>query len=142
MSARFPTSMVPTAAATPIARAAPAVASLHERSQLHYAFQRVLRNGPRRSGRGERTGQKEAQPAAECDFGTLREPDRQAFLLEIISTIEPYSDQWRRAPSRTFDTQSQLRSTYRIVYPDRESAQCLRKQIFRSSTRSAAAVRV
>ncbi len=31
-----------------------------------------------------------------AEFGNLQDPERQAFLLEVISAIEPYSDQWRR----------------------------------------------
>jgi len=31
-----------------------------------------------------------------AEFGNLQDLERQAFLLEVISTIEPHSDQWRR----------------------------------------------
>ncbi len=33
---------------------------------------------------------------ASASFGNLPDPERQAFLQEVISTIEPYTDQWRK----------------------------------------------
>jgi hypothetical protein len=33
---------------------------------------------------------------ASATFGNLRDPERQAFLQEVISRIEPHVDQWRR----------------------------------------------
>ncbi|HEX4231578.1 MAG TPA: thioredoxin family protein [Bryobacteraceae bacterium] len=34
-------------------------------------------------------------PAA-ASFGKLQDPDRQRFIEEVISRIEPYADEWRR----------------------------------------------
>jgi len=33
---------------------------------------------------------------ASATFGNLQEPQRQAFLEEVIARIQPYTDQWRR----------------------------------------------
>jgi hypothetical protein len=33
---------------------------------------------------------------ASASFGNLPDPERQVFLLEVISRIEPHADQWRR----------------------------------------------
>ena len=33
---------------------------------------------------------------ASASFGTLVGPEKQALLIELISRIEPYSDQWRK----------------------------------------------
>jgi hypothetical protein len=38
--------------------------------------------------------------AASASFGNLPEPERQQFLQEVISRIEPHADQWRRDAAR------------------------------------------
>jgi hypothetical protein len=33
---------------------------------------------------------------ASATFGNLQDPEKQLYLQEVISTIEPHADQWRR----------------------------------------------
>ncbi len=34
--------------------------------------------------------------SASASFGTLVDPERQLFLQEVIASIEPHADEWRR----------------------------------------------
>jgi hypothetical protein len=55
---------------------------------------------------------------ASATFGNLPDPERQTFLLEVISRIDPQADQWRRIPSRKSASFSPLPFTCRMPYDE------------------------